>query len=178
MEVIIENWCTETFFNPTDAAYLWLDLEPQDGTPPRCVKSIYKILQLEVDCSIHAEECFIQSIGHKHDLAFGEDSGNLGYSRTDLIEYAKRTGKKPLFLFPENLKKVETPKSSRYQPSSIKREAGKLKTQEKYKGWRKAYQRLKKSDPHQSGTWIAKKISRMDIGKGNSYKYILRNMKQ
>ena len=73
------------------------------------VKSIFETLKLGVDISTHAGECLISDRGHKHDFVFGEKCGIFGYSKADLIDCAKRTGKKPLFLFPENLKEVETP---------------------------------------------------------------------
>ncbi|MFQ5443581.1 MAG: hypothetical protein ACE5EK_03080 [Nitrospinales bacterium] len=71
-----------------------------------------------------------------------------------------------------------SPPTDRYQPSIARREARKLKTQEMYKSWRKAYQELKKNRRNMSDTWYSQQIAKMDVAKGRDSETIRRNMKK
>ncbi len=65
-----------------------------------------------------------------------------------------------------------------YEPSVVRREARKLKTQERHKSWQKACRELEKEHPEWSGERIAFEISKMEIGKGVEPATILRKMKE
>ena len=69
------------------------------------------------------------------------------------------------------------PRNTRYTPSTVRREAGKLDTQDMYDRWKKEYRSLKKSHPGQSGVWYSKKIAKMDIGQDRKASTIYSNMK-
>jgi hypothetical protein len=60
---------------------------------------------------------------------------------------------------------------------SVRREASKIETQDKYKSWQKQYRALRKKHPNMSDVWCSQRIARMDIGSGNSAETIRRNMK-
>lgn len=70
------------------------------------------------------------------------------------------------------------PSSDRYEPSIAKREANKLKTQARHKGWQKAYRKLKRKNPGRSDNWCALQIARMSIGKGFQSETIRKNLKE
>ena len=72
---------------------------------------------------------------------------------------------------------VDMPPTERYKPSIARREANKLKTQERYKRWQKAYRELKVERPEKSGNWCALQISKMPIGKNHGSETIRKNMK-
>jgi len=63
-----------------------------------------------------------------------------------------------------------------YQPNTDKREIGKMKKQAMYKDWNDAYLDLKRKNKHQSKTWCAKQIARMDIAQGRKRGTIYKNM--
>lgn len=67
-------------------------------------------------------------------------------------------------------------KKPRYQPSDIKREHGKLKTEERNKRWRTEYLKLKKVNPDKSDTWISQKIANMPVAEGKDSETIRKNM--
>ncbi len=48
----------------------------------------------------------------------------------------------------------------RYTPSTVRREARKLDTQDRYESWRAAYRTLTKRHPKMSDVWYARKIAR------------------
>jgi hypothetical protein len=66
-----------------------------------------------------------------------------------------------------------------YEPSNVKREAGKLNTQAMYKSWQKAYRDLEKihKNKHKSDVWYSKQIARMEIAKGRNADTIRGHMK-
>lgn len=64
-----------------------------------------------------------------------------------------------------------------YEPSVVRREARKLKTRERHKGWQKACRELGQEHPKWSGERIALEISNMKIGTGVEPATILRIMK-
>jgi hypothetical protein len=70
------------------------------------------------------------------------------------------------------------PPSDRYNPSIAKREARKLDTQARHKGWQRAYRELNRKHPEQSDNWCAHQIARMDVGQGCSSETIRKNMKK
>ncbi len=55
-----------------------------------------------------------------------------------------------------------------YNPSTARREANKLGTQEMYKSWNKAYRESKKERPGMSKVWYSQQIAKMPIAKGKS----------
>lgn len=67
---------------------------------------------------------------------------------------------------------------SGYQPSDVRREARKLKTQARNKDWYKIYLQLKREHPEMSDNWCALQIAKMPIGKGFSSETIRKNMKK
>lgn len=69
------------------------------------------------------------------------------------------------------------PPSDRYNSSIAKREARKLDTQARYKGWQKVYRELKRKHTGRSDNWCAHQIARKPIGKGFSSETIRKNMK-
>lgn len=68
--------------------------------------------------------------------------------------------------------------SIRPKPFYVKREAGKLKTDDRHASWEKKYRQLKRSKPGKIGAWYAKEIAKLDIAQGRKYSTILRNMKK
>lgn len=71
---------------------------------------------------------------------------------------------------------MSTTADPRYTPSIARREVGKLDTQAKHESWKKAYRDLKKEYPDKPDTWIAKKIAKMEIGRGRNAETIRKNM--
>jgi len=67
---------------------------------------------------------------------------------------------------------------SRYTPSSIRREVGKLNTQSLHESWQKEYRALKKRRPEMSDVWYSQQIAKMDIGQGRSAETIRKHMKR
>lgn len=67
-------------------------------------------------------------------------------------------------------------KGKRYTPSISKREDRKLATQAMYQDWRDEFLRLKDQQPKMSNPIIAKKISKLPIGKGRDAETIRKNM--
>lgn len=70
------------------------------------------------------------------------------------------------------------PPSDRYKPSITRREARKLDTLARHKGWQKAYRDLKRNKQGKSDNWCAQQIARMPIGKDFSSETIRKNMKK
>lgn len=67
----------------------------------------------------------------------------------------------------------------RYTPSTIRRKAGKLKTQERNERWQKEYHRLKRKNPKQSDVWISNQIARnQKLSEGKSSETIRKQMKK
>jgi hypothetical protein len=70
------------------------------------------------------------------------------------------------------------PPSDRYNPSLARREARKLDTQTRYKGWQKAYRELKKTRRNMSDVWYSQQIEKMDIAEGRDSETIRKEMKK
>lgn len=70
------------------------------------------------------------------------------------------------------------PENERHTPSTTRREARKLETQDTYKGWQKAYLALKRKRPEMSDIWYAQQIAKMDDGKGKNASTIRKHMKK
>jgi len=70
------------------------------------------------------------------------------------------------------------PPANRYTPSTARREANKLKKQDMYKSWQKAYRELKRKNPDKSDRWCSLQIVKMSIAQGKSSETIRRNMKK
>lgn len=68
-------------------------------------------------------------------------------------------------------------KIGRYQPSTNKRDARKLGTQEMYESWRKALRQLRQRRPNMSNVWYSQQIAKMDIARNRSAETIRKNMK-
>lgn len=68
-------------------------------------------------------------------------------------------------------------KGKKYNPSTDKRAASKLKTKAMHQDWKDAYLKLKKEHSGKSDTWCALKITKMDISQGKSSETIRKNMK-
>jgi hypothetical protein len=64
-----------------------------------------------------------------------------------------------------------------YTPNTDKKEARKLVTQAMYSDWQDEYTALKRKNPKQSDSWIARQILKMDIAKGKDVETIRKNMK-
>lgn len=74
---------------------------------------------------------------------------------------------------------VNRPSSpDRYKPSNARREAQKLDTQAMYKGWQRAYRKIKKELRDMSDVWYSQQIAKMDIAQGRSEKTIRKEMKK
>jgi hypothetical protein len=73
---------------------------------------------------------------------------------------------------------VDMSPTERYEPSIVRQEASKLNTQAKHKGLQKAYRKLKKENPGESGEWYSFEISKKDIGKGFQPETIRKIMKR
>ncbi len=71
-----------------------------------------------------------------------------------------------------------TTADSRYTPSDVMREAGKLKTQAMYESWKKAYRNLRKKRKNMSDVWYSQQIAKMDIANGRDAGTIRKNMKK
>lgn len=67
------------------------------------------------------------------------------------------------FRIDELLERAPQSKNMKYQPSTDKRELGKLKTQEMHQDWKDEYIKLKKNKPNMSDVWYSKQIAKMDI---------------
>lgn len=67
---------------------------------------------------------------------------------------------------------------SRYTPSSIRREARKLKTQEMHDRWHRAYLKKKKQRPGMSDRWYAQQIAKSEIANNRSSETIRKHMKR
>jgi len=64
-----------------------------------------------------------------------------------------------------------------HTPTSPRREAGKLDTQEKYRTWQRQCKALSKSRPDMSDVWYSQQIAKMSIAKGSSAETIRKRMK-
>ena len=73
---------------------------------------------------------------------------------------------------------MATTSDPRHTPTNTRREARKLKTQSRYKSWRKAYLALKKQHPGMSDKWYSQRIAKIDIAKGKSAETIRKHMKR
>lgn len=72
-----------------------------------------------------------------------------------------------------------TTADKRYTPTQTRREARKLKTQERNERWHKAYRRLKRDNSAQTDTWIAHHIARdQKLSEGKSAETIRKQMKK
>ena len=65
----------------------------------------------------------------------------------------------------------------RYTPSTVRREARKLDTQDRYESWRAAYRTLTKRHPKMSDVWYARKIARQEVAAGFTADTIRKHMK-
>jgi hypothetical protein len=68
----------------------------------------------------------------------------------------------------------------KYKPSTEKREDRKRKTEAMHEDWRETYRKLRHQYPNTAShpdTWVASKISKMDIAQGRSPQTIRRRMK-
>lgn len=65
----------------------------------------------------------------------------------------------------------------RHTPSTVKREARKVETQEMYSGWKKEYKALKKRRPNMSDVWYSEQIAKSAAGCGRDASTIKKNMK-
>ena len=63
-------------------------------------------------------------------------------------------------------------------PGRIRREARKLDTRKKHKGWQKAYRVLRREKPGMTGVWYSRRIARSDVGGGHRPETIRKNMKK
>ena len=72
---------------------------------------------------------------------------------------------------------LSTTADERYTPSNTRREARKLKTQEMYETWQKAYRELKRETPGMSDVWYSQRIAKMNIAQGSSEETIRKKMK-
>jgi len=75
---------------------------------------------------------------------------------------------------------AEAPSAGEHTSSAtntLRREARKLETQKRHKGWHKQYQKLRKIHPNMSDVWYATKISNMAVGSGAKVDTIRKNMK-
>lgn len=84
----------------------------------------------------------------------------------------------------ELIKLTDNPiaKNQRYEPSTVKREAGKLETQARYKSWQNLYPKLKKKYPSMSDVWYSQQIAKSELaikpnGGRYSAKYIRKHIK-
>jgi len=66
----------------------------------------------------------------------------------------------------------------RHTPSTVRREARKLRTQERNERWRKAYRKIKRENPTQTDNWIANQIAKLDIAQGRDSETIRKQMKK
>lgn len=90
-----EGWDDMERFALWQIAYLWLNQEPEDPTPEVGTKE-FVILQMLIR---DAESSVLKvSLDGGHDWKLGT------VRRTDLIAYANRKKKRPLFLFPDDRK--------------------------------------------------------------------------
>lgn len=69
-----------------------------------------------------------------------------------------------------------TTADNRYTPSNAKREARKVDTQARHKGWQKAYRELSKKRPNMPETWYAQQIAKLPVAKGRGAGTIKKNM--
>jgi hypothetical protein len=69
---------------------------------------------------------------------------------------------------------MQNKSSHGYQPSRIKNEARKLRTQERNNEIYKQYKKIKKLSPNKSNTEIAKEIFKLEIAPGKEPSTILR----
>lgn len=71
------------------------------------------------------------------------------------------------------LSQGETYTASNVKPPSARQAA----TQARRAKWQRTYLKLKKQHPHQSDTWIATRIAKLDIADGRDMDTIRKNMK-
>ncbi|MGA3334107.1 MAG: hypothetical protein ABSC62_08085 [Terracidiphilus sp.] len=67
---------------------------------------------------------------------------------------------------------------NRHTPSTVKREARKLKTQARHESWRKEYRALKQRRPELSGVRCSELIASKDIAQGRDAETIRKHMKR
>lgn len=72
---------------------------------------------------------------------------------------------------------VNTTEAEKHQGSTVRRDAGKLRTQDRYKLWQKAYRAALKTHPNMSGSWYSKHIAKMEIGIKRNSETIRKHMK-
>ena len=98
----IEFWRSKDFYNPTDAAYLWLNkqpvVNPRKEHETRDVLVSYEDLMNNVATTIKNESSYT-TISLIHGYEFGDTTSPWGYLREHLISYANMRQVKPLFLF-------------------------------------------------------------------------------
>lgn len=75
-------------------------------------------------------------------------------------------------------KHVAAERHNRYTPTTARREARKLDTQDIYRNWQKEYQALKKRRPDMSDVWYSQQIARMPIARSSSAETIRKHMKK
>ena len=64
----------------------------------------------------------------------------------------------------------------RHTPTTLKREARKLKTKDMYEDWQKAYRKMRRDKPGYSDVWYSRKIAKMDSAQGRDAETIRKNM--
>ena len=72
---------------------------------------------------------------------------------------------------------ADTTSAKKPQGSTVRRDAGKLRTLARHKQWKKAYLKSKKEHPNKPDNWHALRISEMDIGEGKKSETIRKIMK-
>lgn len=103
-------------------------------------------------------------------------AGNTKVPLTELIQYDNGVYSLKIDIV-RQMVDSSTTVDKRYTPSNVKREARKLKTQERHRSWKKAYQTLKKKRPEMSDKWCSQQIAKMDIANDSSAETIRKNMK-
>ena len=71
---------------------------------------------------------------------------------------------------------ASTTGDSRYTPSTVKREARKLKTKALHEKWQKAFRKLKRDHPEKSDKWCSDRIAKMGIEPKRSAETIRKHM--
>ncbi|MDX2476742.1 MAG: hypothetical protein QNL05_05200 [Gammaproteobacteria bacterium] len=103
-------------------------------------------------------------------------AGNIEVPLTELIQYDGGAYSLRTDIIRQMVDSSSTA-DKRHTPSIVRREARKLKTQERYTCWKKAYLALKKKRPEMSDKWCSQQIAKMSIADNSSAETIRKNMK-
>lgn len=117
-----------------------------------------------------------QMLGLKIDYSLSLVVGDRSLLLADCVEYDGSAYSLDVALIRQLIDSVPSVENH-YTPSTVRREARKLDTEDRNKKWAQAYRELKKNNPNKSDTWCSKQIKKTEISDGCSSETIRKQMK-